>query len=320
MALPYWVSVDVGQVAGIVSSLASVVAVGVAVWQTAVNIRQEKLLRQGPIERILVDEPSSETTKDLIRPWWAGWRSPRLPVALTINLGVLLAGLAIIASGVVDTPIRVADLTRLGIPMAGILLVRPGAVTVGLLLVAFGSGGLGFDLRYRVADKPVVTAGLQPTVRSYKGFRAKAHDPIVNLCRKYVSSKDLHYVAYYVGRECIVHVDVLNDPFLDRYFESLSRADRRSHYSKYGIDLEALMASLNTRFSEMDSGILIRLVLDVQRGAIYYFVVHQESNRYLIGVTLDQDMVHVVDSKLADLVDAIRQYLHLPRLTELVRH
>jgi hypothetical protein len=79
------------------------------------------------------------------------------------------------------------------------------------------------------------------------------------------------------------------------------------------------MAKLNSEFRALDSGTLIRLVLDVERGALYYYVVHSESERFLVGVTLDQDMVHVTDRKLQTLVDDIRHHLGHPRITELER-
>ena len=78
-----------------------------------------------------------------------------------------------------------------------------------------------------------------------------------------------------------------------------------------------IIAKLNAEFRNMDSGALIRLVLDVERGALYYYVVHSESERFLIGVTLDQDMVHVTDRKLQVLVDDIRHHMGHPRITEL---
>ena len=153
----------------------------------------------------------------------------------------------------------------------------------------------------------------------FDGYRAATHDPIVRLCRQAVSAADLHYVAYYVRRSCVFHLDVLEDPALGRFVEVLTADDRRAQYARHGSVLPELLAGLGPNLREMDSGGLIRVVLDVERGALYHFVVDQETDRYLVGVTLDQDMVYVTDAKLSALTDEIRYHLGRPRRTATIR-
>jgi hypothetical protein len=61
-------------------------------------------------------------------------------------------------------------------------------------------------------------------------------------------------------------MDLLDDPDLGRFHEIVSPESRRASYDKHGRTLDRLMAKLNADFREMDSGVLIRLVLDVERG------------------------------------------------------
>jgi hypothetical protein len=167
---------------------------------------------------------------------------------------------------------------------------------------------------------PVEVAGSNHVVlRRFGPYRAEAYDGIVDLCRQHLSAKDLHYVAYYANKELVFRVDVLNDPVLARFYGLVGAEERREAYERHGRTVDKIMGRLNTDFRTLDSGALIRLVLDVERGALYYFVVHSESERFLVGVTLDQDMVHVTDGKLQVLVDDIRHFMGHPRITELER-
>lgn len=156
-------------------------------------------------------------------------------------------------------------------------------------------------------------------LRRFAPYRAEAYDGIVALCRGRLSVKDLHYLAYYVDQRPVFRIDLLNDPTLARFHGLVGPDDRRASYERHGRTVHRMMAKLNAEFRTLDSGTLIRLVLDVERGALYYYVVHSESSRFLVGVTLDQDMVHVADGKLQTLVDDLRHHLGHPRLTELER-
>jgi hypothetical protein len=156
-------------------------------------------------------------------------------------------------------------------------------------------------------------------LRRFAQYRAEAYDGIVDLCRRRLSAKDLHYVAYYANKQQVFRVDVLNDPVLARFYGLVGAEERREAYERHGRTVDKMMGRLNAEFRSLDSGALIRLVLDVERGALYYFVVHSESERFLVGVTLDQDMVHVTDGKLQMLVDDIRHHMGHPRITELER-
>jgi hypothetical protein len=169
------------------------------------------------------------------------------------------------------------------------------------------------------AEQKEVAESNHVVLRRFALYRSESYDGIVDLCRARLSARDLHYVAYYVNKQPVFRVDVLHDPALSRFYGIVGAEERREAYEKHGRTIDKLMTRLNVEFRTLDSGALIRLVLVVERGALYYHVVHSESDRFLIAVTLDQDMVHTTDAKLALLVDDIRHHLGHPRLTELER-
>lgn len=204
--------------------------------------------------------------------------------------------------------------------VVGIITLSVGLfiLCAGLLLLydQRSTTAIAEDLDTPDADH-VSTEPNHVVLRRFGPYRAEAYDGIVDLCRQRLSPKDLHYVAYYVKRQPIFRVDVLNDPALARFHGVATTEDRRAGYERHGRTIDRMMGKLNAEFRMMDSGALIRLVLDVERGALYYYVVHSESERFIVGVTLDQDMVHVTDRKLQTLVDDIRHHMGHPRITEL---
>ena len=131
-----------------------------------------------------------------------------------------------------------------------------------------------------------------------------------------MSVEDLHYIAFYTAHECVFRVDVLDDPALGTLHGIAEAQVRRSSYDGTGPAIEQALAQFNQTFHDIDVGMLVRLVLDVERGAVYYFTIDRDSGRYLVAVTLHQDQVHHTDAKLARLVDDLRHALGFPRMTE----
>ncbi|GAB3411876.1 hypothetical protein [Flindersiella endophytica] len=138
------------------------------------------------------------------------------------------------------------------------------------------------------------------------------------LCEAELSEHDLQYLAYYVQGVCHFHIDVLEAGRLSPYFVNTDREERRSAYERAGRRLEWLINRLNASFKDIEGGQLIRTVLDVEKGAVYYFLV--DWDKYLIGVTLDQPKVNATDRKLSGLVDMIRTtQFGLPPISQLER-
>ena len=137
-------------------------------------------------------------------------------------------------------------------------------------------------------------------------------DGVVALCAARLGLPSLHYVAYHARGKGLFRVDVLDHPDLAPLV-GLTTPDRhREIYENYGARLKALMTHLDDDFDELDSGRLIRLVLDVEKGAVFVIEVHEHSGRYLLGVTLDQSHVDTADNELRKLTAEVRQYLGHP--------
>lgn len=114
----------------------------------------------------------------------------------------------------------------------------------------------------------------------------------------------LHFIAYYVKRELIFHADVLSHPSLNRYFLQVEREERRKIYEQAGRQLDWLTRELNVYLKKIEGGVLIRSVLDVEKGAVYYYLI--DTDVHIMGVTLMQNRVDATDEKMTRIVEAVR--------------
>jgi hypothetical protein len=128
-------------------------------------------------------------------------------------------------------------------------------------------------------------------------------EEVVDLCRASLNPQDLHFVAYYVDGRCRFHLDVLDNKDLNRFFRRDNPAERRLIYERTGRQLWWTLSRLNTYLSRLGGGILIRTVLDVEEGGIFYYWIGK--NVYLVGITLHQMRVLDVDEKLRQLANTI---------------
>ncbi|MBN1174919.1 MAG: hypothetical protein JXA67_22360 [Micromonosporaceae bacterium] len=167
-----------------------------------------------------------------------------------------------------------------------------------------------------VAEERLRVNGADAVLRRFRGF-GSGTNRLVDVCRPQITATDLHYVAYHVDGECRFYLDVLEDSKLDRFFDQATPEERREHYLQQSRYLHHLMVGLNESFREIDAGILIRIVLDVERGALYYYWI--DERRFVIGVTLDQEMVDKADRKMVHIVDGIRVSLGHKRIGDLER-
>ncbi|WP_030923355.1 hypothetical protein [Streptosporangium amethystogenes] len=133
-------------------------------------------------------------------------------------------------------------------------------------------------------------------------------------CVAMVDQEDLHFVAYFGDQRCCFYTDVLDDADLAHFFHDTEPEERRRIYLKAGNQLNWLTQRLNQQLRRLEGGVLIRTVLDVERGAMFFYWI--DETRYLIGVTLDQREVDVADDKMAKLVDMIRGHFTLPPINQ----
>ncbi|GAT65968.1 hypothetical protein PS9374_01612 [Planomonospora sphaerica] len=243
----------------------------------------------------------------------------RLPVLMVAALTVTAAGEAVLGFAAAFGPV----LWRGSVP--GEL---HGLVTTGVSAFAFATGVYLLVQYNRGLYLPYLEAGMGPlptaTKRKVIGESeilirtvpdiGPAVEKALGSCVSMVDQDDLHFVAYYAGGRCCFYTDVLDDADLAHFFHDTAQEERRELYLKAGNQLNWLTGRLNNQFRRIEGGILIRTVLDVERGALYLYWVDEA--RYLVGVTLDQRKVDVADDKMARLVDMIRGHFTLPPINQ----
>jgi hypothetical protein len=142
--------------------------------------------------------------------------------------------------------------------------------------------------------------------RSPHLHNSPATDGLVDICKSQLSRMDLHYVALY-DRDgaCLFYVDVLDDDALD-HFDIRDTPGRRRDYEQTGRHLRHVADRLSRRLSGLNSGRIVRLVVDIEKGALYLY--NLRTDGFLIGVTLDQTEVDPTDRKLSALANEILVY------------
>ncbi|CCH32505.1 hypothetical protein ABZ816_23790 [Actinosynnema sp. NPDC047251] len=115
-----------------------------------------------------------------------------------------------------------------------------------------------------------------------------------------VRPQDLHYLAYHVDGEPALESDVLGHASLERFYTKVDVDERRIFYREFGWQLDSVVRKFNRMLTgALSGGLVTRLVLDVERGAIYYYQL--DIGVYLVGVTLDQSRVRDADERVARL-------------------
>jgi hypothetical protein len=113
-----------------------------------------------------------------------------------------------------------------------------------------------------------------------------------------VDPADLHLAALMAPGDELV-VDQLGHPQLSRFFGLIGVEARRKFYAEFARDLPKTAGQLGRLVRTSVGGSLVRLVLDVEQGAVYWY--RLGAGRYLMGVTLDQEQVEAADDKMARL-------------------
>lgn len=119
-----------------------------------------------------------------------------------------------------------------------------------------------------------------------------------------LSPADLQLVSYCPDGEVACMADVLDDPSLGPFFTQITTTARRKFYCDFSRELGPLAVSLGRSVRDVLGGSLLRMVLDVEQGAVYYYRVR--AGTYLVGVTVDQSRVAVADDRMAALVESLR--------------
>lgn len=243
----------------------------------------------------------------------------RLPVLLVVALTVTAAGEAALGFVAAFGPV----LWRGEVP--GEL---HGLVTAGVSAFAVATGVYLLVQYRRGLYLPYLEAGMGPLptatkrrvigeseilIRTMPNIGPSVEKSLAS-CVAMVDQDDLHFVAYFADQKCRFYTDVLEDADLAHFFHETDQEERRKIYLRAGNQLNWLTQRLNQQLRRLEGGILIRTVLDVERGAMFFYWI--DETRYLIGVTLDQRKVDVSDDKMAKLVDTIRGHFTLPPINQ----
>lgn len=127
--------------------------------------------------------------------------------------------------------------------------------------------------------------------------------PLVPAHTRVLALDGLHYLAHYEDGALSFSIDLLADPGLDDYAELIHPSARRRFYQELGAEFEPLAAELGRVLLPVIPDQLVRIVLDVELGAIYCFRLGPDA--YLLGVTLKQRRVEAADIALRGLVSGL---------------
>jgi hypothetical protein len=207
----------------------------------------------------------------------------------------------------------------LGLSLIGIAAFT--ALTGSYLLLQFRRGLYVPHLEATAVPSPTTTKrkliGESEILIRTQPEISNALEKALGSCVSVIDQEDLHFVAYFGTEGCAFYTDVLDDADLRHFFHETSPEERRISYLRLGRQLDWLGHRLDTHLRSLESGTVIRTVLDVERGALFHYWV--DRGRYLIGVTLDQRKVDVADDKMAKLVDLIRGHFTLPPINQRAR-
>jgi hypothetical protein len=229
----------------------------------------------------------------------------------------LALGLALLALGLMTTVAGIFAIVVKTTRAAYALNLT--VVCLGLLISALASLALyidsnGADLLLAIKARSQILATDRFQVENYPVAFSKypsfdaSDEEVAALCHAQVHPDDVHFIGYYINGSCRFHVDVLDSTQLNRFFRGTDREQRRSAYERAGRQLQWIISRLNIYAQQLDGGILIRTVLDVEEGALYHYWIAK--NVQLVGVTMNQPKILEADEKLRRLANSIG---HLPR-------
>jgi hypothetical protein len=121
--------------------------------------------------------------------------------------------------------------------------------------------------------------------------------PAAATLRRALDVEGLHYLAYYRSPSAPQTTDIFEHPALRNFFRGPTVDDRRARYQRLGSLLPGVMRRMNESLRAVIRGELVRVVLDVEQGAVYFHAL--PDSRFLIGVTLDQSRVAVSDDQMS---------------------
>lgn len=162
---------------------------------------------------------------------------------------------------------------------------------------------------YETAEDMEASPPIEPSGDPYITFagRSEAADGVRQACVRAIRPDDLHFVAYCRDRDVVFTADYLGDRSLARFFTQITVASRRKFYQEFSGELRSYATKLSRATSGVLGGLLLRCVLDVEQGAIYYYRI--KPGDYLVGVTIDQSRVSGADDGMSRLANEAHNIL-----------
>lgn len=151
------------------------------------------------------------------------------------------------------------------------------------------------------AAEPAALAVAQPATEPEVWLAdAGADRAVLDACLDAARPEDVHFVAYCAGGELLASVDHFDHPSLAPFFTQISVGARREFYRAFTQQFGPLVLKLNRLLAGLTpSGPLLRVVVDVELGAIFFYRLGTEE--YLVGVTVAQARVGSADERMARL-------------------
>lgn len=146
----------------------------------------------------------------------------------------------------------------------------------------------------RALDPPYAAAGREGPVTG----------PVARACLDALHRNDLHYVGIFRRGQPAWRVDIFDDAALTPFFQRVTPWSRRRGYDQLIGQVNQQVRRFRQLLTLVSSNYLVRLVLDVARGAIY--VLPLNGDEYLVGVTLVQSEVRQADLKMRELHESVR--------------
>lgn len=127
---------------------------------------------------------------------------------------------------------------------------------------------------------------------------------VPDLCLAALSPEDLHSVGIYQRDRLVWCADIFDAPVLAPLFQRVTPSLRRRGYARVAHQVRLQSCRFGRLLELTNSTQLIRLVLDVARGAMYALPLGDDE--YLVAVTLIQSRVDQTDQKMRALYAEIR--------------
>ena len=228
---------------------------------------------------------------------------------LTLAVAVVTIGAVIAATAVLALLATVPETTA-ALIVAIVCLGSLVSILAGLIIYVDRKG---LDLRFTnlpaETGQPVEVgsgAGNRRLITRFAGHQT-SDEEVLALCSDEVDPGAVHFIGYYVDGVCRFHVDTLDNTNLNNLFRGVDRQARRHEYERAGRKMHWLVRRLGVYTSQLNGGILIRTILDIEQGGLFYYWI--DTNVHLIGVTLDQDKVLTADVRLRRLANRIGRQL-----------